>query len=137
MSTHAVIGDASASATFSVGHRSREGRVEILDVAVRAEDLEASKGVHGGYGDGSELLVRFFEDLATSWRGWDGERVYESIEHDLRIAATHDGHVRLAIELSWQHVDPGHGWRAEIAIRLDAGEELTRAAQDLSTVVRG
>ena len=77
-----------------------------------------------GCTDGFGQLARFFEDLATSWRGWSGERAYESIEHDLRIVATHDGHVRLRVRL-WQSTDPD-GWKLETALRLDAGEQLTR-----------
>ena len=47
--------------------------------------------------------------MASSWRGWDGTRVFESIEHDLRLSATHDGHVNLRV-LLWESTEP-LGWR--------------------------
>jgi Family of unknown function (DUF6228) len=130
----AEIGSAGVSVTFASGHRLPHGVVELLDVTIRDVDLEARKSVYEGYTDGFEQLVRFFEDLAASWRGWRGERTYESIEHDLRIVATHDGHIRLRVQL-WQSTDPD-GWKLETALKLDAGEQLSQAAKDLSAVVR-
>jgi hypothetical protein len=71
--------------------------------------------MYEGYSDGFGQLAGFFAELAASWRGWRGERTYESIEHDLRIVATHDGHVRLKVRL-WQSTDPnGTGGRAYVA----------------------
>ena len=130
----AEIGSTGVTVTFACGRRLPNGAVELLDVSIRGWDLKAGKSVYEGYADGFEQLARFFEDLAASWRGWSGERTYESIEHDLRIVATHDGHVRLRVRL-WQSADPD-GWKLETALRLDAGEQLSRAAQDISAVVR-
>jgi len=33
------------------------------------------------------VLATFFSDLAESWRGWVGEKVWRSTEHDLDIVA--------------------------------------------------
>ena len=134
MEQSAEIGGAGATITFASGRRFPNGAVELLDVTVRDMDLEAGKSVYEGYTDGFEQLARFFEDLAASWRGWSGERTYESIEHDLRIVASHDGHVRLRVRL-WQSNDPD-GWKLETALRLDAGEQLSQAAKDISALVR-
>ncbi len=78
MEQSAEIGSAGVSVTFACGHRLPNGAVELLDVTIRDVDLEAGKSVYEGYTDGFEQLVRFFEDLAASWRGWSGERTYES-----------------------------------------------------------
>jgi Family of unknown function (DUF6228) len=75
----------------SSARRLPNGRVELLAITIRDADLEAGRDVYEGYSNGFESLATFFEELAESWRGWQGERIYESIEHDLRIVATHDG----------------------------------------------
>lgn len=134
MNRVAEIENVGVSITFECAHRQPSGAVELLDVTVRDKDLQAGKSVYEGYSDGFELLARFFDDLAAGWRGWTGERVYESIEHDLRIVATHDGHVRLRVRL-WQSADPD-GWTVETVIALDAGEQLSQAARDIASVVR-
>lgn len=51
--------------------------------------------VSAHYATGFEDLVAFLNALASDWRGWEGERFYESLEHDLRLTATQDGHVHL------------------------------------------
>lgn len=129
-----MIGSVGVSMTFACAHRQPSGAAELLDVTIRDKDLHAQKSVYEGYSDGFELLARFFDDLAAYWRGWTGERVYESIEHDLRIVATHDGHVRLRVRL-WQSDDPD-GWTLETVVVLDAGEQLSQAARDIASVVR-
>ncbi len=133
MEQFAQIAGSGITITFTSSHRLPDGGVDLLDVAIRDVD-QAAKSVYAGYVDGFEGLARFFEDLASSWRGWHGERAYESIEHDLRIVATHDGHVRLRVRL-WQSTDPD-GWAVETAIRLDAGEQLNQAAKDIAATVR-
>jgi Family of unknown function (DUF6228) len=119
----------------SCARRLPNGRAELLAITIRDADLEAGRDVYEGYSNGFEPLAAFFEELAESWRGWQGERIYESIEHDLRIVATHDGHVRLKIRL-WQSTDPD-GWIAETTLRLEAGEQLSQAARDIAAMVRG
>jgi len=104
-------------------------------MTIRDAELEAGRDVYEGYSNGFEPLAAFFEELAESWRGWQGERIYESIEHDLRIVATHDGHVRLKVRL-WQSTDPD-GWMVETTLRLEAGEQLSQAARDIAAMVRG
>jgi hypothetical protein len=111
------------------------GSAELLAVTIRDAGLEAGLTVYGGYSEGIEPLAAFFEELAESWRGWPGERTCESIEHDLRIVATHDGHVRLKVRLR-QSTDPD-GWTAEAALSLEPGEQLSQAARDIAELVRG
>lgn len=86
---------------------SHEATDSVL-VTITESDLNASRVVHGAYSGGFESLAAFFAGLA---RGWEGERVYESLEHDLRFVAKHDGHVRLKVRL-WQSSDP-NGWVVE------------------------
>ena len=58
-------------------------------------------------------LADYFAALESDWRGWKGQRVYESTEDDLRLTATHDGHVWLHIEL-WHERDASDGARGAV-----------------------
>jgi Family of unknown function (DUF6228) len=48
--------------------------------------LDALLRVSSHYATGFNELVRFFREFAADWRGWPGERTYESLEHELRLA---------------------------------------------------
>jgi hypothetical protein len=111
--------------------RSEAGGWWSVEACLRVPGLEARSRLHDtGFGD----LAAFFGRLAADWRGWDGERVWESLEHDLRLAATHDGHVQLAVQLlqrpEWQA-----GWSAAAVISLEPGEEMTRVAEDVAALL--
>lgn len=112
---------------------SHEATDSVL-VTITESDLTASRVVQGACSGGLDSLAAFFVGLANDWRGWEGERVYESLEHDLRLAAEHDGHVRLKVRL-WQSSDP-NGWSVETRLTLEPGEELARVAEDLTRFVR-
>ncbi len=103
-------------------------------VTITDSDLTASREVHGSYSGGFDSLATFFMGLADDWRGWQGERVYESLEHDLRFIAEHDGHVRLRVRLR-QSTDP-NGWSVDTRLTLDPGEELASLVEDLTRFVR-
>lgn len=95
----------------------RDGAILSVEVCLRVPRLEARSRVSPNYAVGFDDLIAFFRQLAADWRGWDGERTYESIDHDLRLTATHDGYVRLAVQLAG-------GW----AVRLVGGcRDLARA----------
>lgn len=79
-------------------------------------------------------LSRFFAELAQDWRGWNGERRWESLEGDLSLVATHDGlgTVTLTARLRTGPLAT-HRWDASADLLLDAGsfDQLTRQAEDL------
>jgi Family of unknown function (DUF6228) len=105
--------------------------------------------------DGLRATVRFYEPemgslpayfaaLAEAWRGWDGERVWQSLESDCRLAAVHDGLgsigllVRLRTLTDFVGPPLAEGWHAEGALVLDAGslDDLTRRAEKLYSDAR-
>jgi Family of unknown function (DUF6228) len=63
---------------------------------LRAGSLIATRRV-GHHASGVTDSAAFAETLSANWRGRPDERVWEPIEHDLRIQAHHDGHVRLRV----------------------------------------
>ena len=108
---------------------------EITQVTahIQGENLTASVSAYNGYQGGFEDLVRFFDSLETDWRGWTGERSYECIEGQLRITATHNGHVQLAVRLR-ETTDP-EGWTVFANVQLDPGEALSNATRGLRALI--
>lgn len=113
--------------------RGRDGAILSVEVCLRVPRLEARSRVSPNYAVGFDDLIAFFRQLAADWRGWDGERTYESIDHDLRLTATHDGYVRLAVQL-WQE-GGRFGWSAAAVISLEPGEETTQVAEDVAALL--
>jgi hypothetical protein len=121
------------SLRFAQVQHGADGTVRAVEVSVRTPGLAARLQVQSHYAKGFDDLVAFFQGLAASWRGWQGEKAYESLEHDLRLTATHDGHVRLGVQMS--RTSGPDGWSATVVLRLDPGEEMTRAADDVAALL--
>lgn len=102
-------------------------------MSLRTSGLTASLHVASHYASGFDDLVDFLRDLAADWRGWKGERTYESLEHDLQLTATHDGHVRLVVQMST--TSEPDGWSATAVLRLEPGEEMTQAAESVAALL--
>lgn len=100
-----------------------------LRVGVAASGIRASLLVEPSYsGEGFGDLVAFIDDLEDNWRGWAGERSWQSLEGELAFRATHTGsHVALRVELN-QQFGAGAPWVARVDLTLEAGEELAAAA---------
>ncbi|WP_434026587.1 DUF6228 family protein [[Pseudomonas] boreopolis] len=66
-------------------------------------------------------LGDFFRDLALSWKGWDGERHWSTLEGEFSLCATSDhlGHIRLAFVLTQPHT--GLELQLKGALELEAG----------------
>ena len=129
----ATVGRARGSLQLGDVERGPDGGVRYVTVRLRAPGLDAAVRVCAHYATGFDELVAFFGELADGWRGWQGERTYESLEHDLRFTAVHEGHVRLSSCL--QQTSTPSGWSASAVIQLDPGEELIQAAADLAALL--
>jgi len=72
--------------------------------------------------------VKFFQDLARSWRGWDGVKTWEDLEHRLDLSATCDkiGHITLKVMMR----DAADAGRVELPLCFEAGEP-ERLANDV------
>lgn len=129
----ATVGREDDGLQFSDVERGPGGEIEFVWARLRTDGLDASLRVSSHYATGFDELMRFFQGLATDWRGWPGERTYESLEHELRLAATHDGHVRIAVQMRQSSL-PG-GWSASGQFSVDPGEDMTRAAESVTDLL--
>jgi Family of unknown function (DUF6228) len=72
------------------------------------------------YKDGPRLC-NFFRDMASQWRGWEGEKDIESVEGDLRLEAKSDGKGHIELRAIIKNDYPGDKWFVSIPIWLEAG----------------
>ncbi len=107
--------------------------VDFVSVTIEGPELSASRQVYGGWTVGFAGLGRYFAALAEAWRGWSRERIFESVESDLRIVATHDGHIQLDILLRESTVP--QGWKVQAQLQIEAGEQLADAARGVAELV--
>ncbi|HEY5033123.1 MAG TPA: DUF6228 family protein [Actinomycetes bacterium] len=120
---------------LSLRAEDRDGFGSAVSVVatLRKPGLEARQLVVHHYANGFDELVEFFASLERDWKGWSGSRTFESLEQDLTITATHDGHVQLVVRLrAWTVAD---GWDASAKLRLDPGEQLSAVVSDLREVL--
>lgn len=104
------------------------------------EGFDVEVRLHGGGVEAAETVfdnnpqewTSFFQGLARDWRGWEGVRVIESLEHQLRLSCTTDrlGHIEIRAELRGDM--SGSDWLASDTIYLEAGQldALARSARD-------
>lgn len=61
-----------------------------------------------------------FQDMAESWKKWEGEKVWSALDGELSLSATTTsiGHVTLKIEM----VDPSGNFRLYAILGLEAGQ---------------
>lgn len=79
-------------------------------------------------------LTTFLEELAADFRGWDGQRNWQTNDRDLTVSAVFrsGGHVGLTWALRpWPRAAGGR--RASVTTWLEAGEQMTSLAADVRT----
>lgn len=79
-------------------------------------------------------LAEYFEALAEDWRGWAGERRWESLEGDVELVAAHDGRGTITLHVSLRtEAFAQHRWNASAGLLLDAGglDHIARRARHL------
>jgi hypothetical protein len=103
--------------------------VERFKVRVTDQDLVAEGRVYAGYANTHPAPL--FAQLASNWKGWQGEFVWESLEGELALRCSQDraGHVFIRVSLSSGHTD--QAWNVRATIMAEAGqlEELARSAE--------
>jgi hypothetical protein len=99
---------------------------------IECDGLTAEAKVYERYSGDALRLDSFFGDLAAQWRGWDGDKEWESL--GLRLAARHDrlGHIALDAILRESYA-LANRWQVRASFTLDAGglDRLAREARAL------
>ncbi|MFH8709243.1 DUF6228 family protein [Streptomyces rubrogriseus] len=83
-------------------------------------------------------LTTFLEELAAEYRGWDGERSWQTNDSDLTLSAVFrsGGHVGLTWSLRpWPQAVGG--WGASVTTWLEAGEQMASLAADVRHFLTG
>jgi hypothetical protein len=123
--------------TFTLSHpqRGEDGELWWVTAGIEVEGLRAATQVEPHYASGFDDLVALLDELADNWRGWDGVKSYDSLEHDLALSARHDGvgHVDLTVTLKGPH--PPYAWTVSATIVTDPGEQMVQAATDARLVL--
>lgn len=77
-------------------------------------------------------FAEYLEALAEDWRGWSGERRWESLEGDVELIAVHDGRGTITLRTHLRtEAFAQHRWNASAELMLDAGglDRLARQAR--------
>lgn len=137
MTDSVTIGHGSPTAVFRNAQRSDSddpyaGSNFVIEL--RADGLNVERVVFM-YTFSWASLVDFFDGLAAAWRGWDGERLWESPEYDLAISGVSDtlGHNMLQITV---RDGPVYTWKTRVdGFSISAGEDMAAIARDLRSWV--
>jgi hypothetical protein len=65
-----------------------------------------------------QLLADFLAGLDRDWRGWDGERMWQSEGVELRLTARHEWTNTVLVRVE---MEQGDAWRSEAELELDPG----------------
>ncbi|GAB3155120.1 hypothetical protein GCM10027290_50840 [Micromonospora sonneratiae] len=110
---------------------------ELHDDDMKASTVAKFEGLF--VGQHHVNMAKFVEALAAGWSGWDGVRRWWSLEEELELDARHDGrgYVSLGVTLRASGLDlDDTRWSARTVFKLEAGEEMTRLAADLTYFLR-
>jgi hypothetical protein len=89
------------------------------------------------YAYGGRSPLELFEEMANEWRGWKGSKVWESLEGELALAATHDGLGTIMLKVRLAHLGSDFSdWEARAALELDAGTQLQNAVTTMRSFFR-
>ncbi|MFI6944291.1 DUF6228 family protein [Streptomyces sp. NPDC050418] len=83
-------------------------------------------------------LVTFLEELAADYRGWNGDRSWQTLDRDLTVTAVFrsGGHVGLTWSIRpWRQA--AGGWSASVTTWIEAGEQMASMAADIRHFLAG
>jgi hypothetical protein len=59
-----------------------------------------------------QSLADFFDGVATDWRGWTGDRTWQSAESEVRLSRRHDNTNTVLVRVEFEDGAPPR-WRCE------------------------
>jgi hypothetical protein len=100
------------------------GLIEV-PVMLAAFDLRAAGRLElQPWGGGTQAWLRYLQDLASSWRGWAGDRRWDDDGAGFSIRAAHDGRGTIQVTARLTPRGPWSGpgaWAVELTVGVDAG----------------
>jgi hypothetical protein len=117
-----------------------DGYIDTIATELHEQGMTASTvaEIEGIYADSATTLSGFVGGLAADWRGWNGIRTWTAMKRKLAIDAQHDGRGRVSLGVTLRaaglDVDDT-AWSARAVFVLEAGEEMTRFAAELTHVL--
>ena len=99
--------------------------LDTFGIEIHGPELNCETGALTAGGDG---LAGFLNDLATSWRGWDGTRRWDALELGISIEATHHGN-RVELLFIVRRDYSSDAWQVRLPIFVAPGESLSRLAK--------
>jgi hypothetical protein len=94
--------------------------VEYLRVSLKDKDIAASSAKVYIYEPHS--LAALFEELAASWKGWEGAKEWSSVEGDFSLSCKSDGLGHVAIEVTLKSGLYEDDWCVKAVIHVEAGQ---------------
>ena len=94
--------------------------VEYVRVSLKDKDIAASSAKIFLYTPHD--LADFFEDLAANWKGWEGIKVWASIEEDFALSCKSDNLGHVAMEVTLKSGLYEDDWCVKAVIYMDAGQ---------------
>ncbi|WP_153426548.1 DUF6228 family protein [Streptomyces alkaliphilus] len=85
---------------------------------------------------GTDGLGDFLASLAEDFRGWKGSRVWESLDHSLRISAEHRSRGRVHLTWTLSGTDIERPWDFSCTTVHAAGEDMRHLAADVRKFLR-
>ena len=94
--------------------------VEYLRVSLEDREIAASSArvyIYEPFG-----LAAFFDELASHWKGWGGEKEWHSVEDDFALWCTSDGLGHAALRVMLKSGLYEDDWCVQAVIHVDAGQ---------------
>jgi hypothetical protein len=101
--------------------------VEYLRVSVEDRDIAASSSrvyIHEPHD-----LAAFFDELVAHWKGWEGEKHWDSVEGDFALSCVADGLGHVALQVTLKSGLYEDDWCVKAVIQVDAGQLKDVAAK--------
>lgn len=97
-------------------------------------EIDELRWRHSAITRGGDGVDGYLRELAEEWKGWEGIRRWDSLEHGLSIRAAHLGNaVQLAFVLrGGPYAD---AWKLRVPIIVEPGESLSRLAKEAAVLV--
>ena len=113
--------------------RNPTGELDYFSIEISNPTISGTTRVYAFQSDGLSTL---FDEMARDWRGWDGQKKWESLEGELSLSSSSDGKGHILIEVIAQESVHPDSWRIKAMIMIEAGQ-IDRYAKQISFFLAG